>query len=670
MHKVARIQMPDLQIIATRVNFSVPVFNAAIEFCKELGIRHQEELSFKRYIPPEILSKGLDSKEYQINTFMISPGLDPYNPTEQRTMSAQQNFATLPRNAPVVGQMARSQVLPVSSSYGSSLNRAGSVPPNGPAFQNQTEFGRLTGYQTSPYGTLNPNYNTLNNPGLPHIDINWEATLGPDVQDQNLTYSPKKPPSDLVSSILRPKNLTEKAVLNAGWLDSSRSLLEQCIFENDLILLRFKYLTFFELNPKVDSVRINQIYEQAKWGILTEEFNCNESEAFMLAGLKLQIELKTENKRNGVDEPEIDDVDLMLTELENLLEGNFMAKRAIEFINTEPELADYLNFCLPRQAGILNWKRAFFVLHGLSIHWYNSSQESKGPPVGRIYLRSADVSYDISLPENIYTIKLVVPSSDGTNEVLLKVDSEQRYSKWLAACRMASRGKTMNDANYIHEVDDIQAGLVAQRRAHALNNRLRGGPNYQQNNHGQNGAAPDSRDINPDDYLPYRFIEIIYSRSYGGSLSSDSVQQKILDSQSSVAHLNLSEAKMQYIKLWQTLREYSWHYFVVRYRNCRQPELFVITTDRMFRMGLNGEGPATVWMFSNMKKWHVNWEIRHIFIQMEEEDVEFTCLSADCKIPHEFIGGYIFMSTRSKDKNQVLNTEMFHKLTGGWSAKE
>jgi len=37
MHKVARIQLPDLQIITASLNFSVPVFDATIEFCKEIG---------------------------------------------------------------------------------------------------------------------------------------------------------------------------------------------------------------------------------------------------------------------------------------------------------------------------------------------------------------------------------------------------------------------------------------------------------------------------------------------------------------------------------------------------------------------------------------------------------------------------------------------------------
>lgn len=49
-------------------------------------------------------------------------------------------------------------------------------------------------------------------------------------------------------------------------------------------------------------------------------------------------------------------------------------------------------------------------------------------------------------------------------------------------------------------------------------------------------------------------------------------------------------------------------------------------------------------------------------------NIAFSCLTADCKIVHEFIGGYIFMSTRSREKSEVLNEELFHKLTGGHEA--
>lgn len=40
--------------------------------------------------------------------------------------------------------------------------------------------------------------------------------------------------------------------------------------------------------------------------------------------------------------------------------------------------------------------------------------------------------------------------------------------------------------------------------------------------------------------------------------------------------------------------------------------------------------------------------------------------SGDAIKTWEYIGGYIFLSMRSSDKNQNLDEELFHKLTGGW----
>lgn len=70
--------------------------------------------------------------------------------------------------------------------------------------------------------------------------------------------------------------------------------------------------------------------------------------------------------------------------------------------------------------------------------------------------------------------------------------------------------------------------------------------------------------------------------------------------------------------------------------------------------------------FHLTQAWNVNWEIKCMMIQFQDENIVFSCLSSDCKVVHEFIGGYIFMSMRSKETNQTLNEEMFHKLTGGW----
>uniref|UniRef100_T1GD90 FERM domain-containing protein n=1 Tax=Megaselia scalaris TaxID=36166 RepID=T1GD90_MEGSC len=102
---------------------------------------------------------------------------------------------------------------------------------------------------------------------------------------ENLATSPRAPSPDVRSKLIRPKTLVEKARMNVGWLDSSLSIMEQGVREYDTLSLRFKYYTFFDLNPKYDQVRINQLYEQAKWSLLNEEIECTEEEMMMFAAL-------------------------------------------------------------------------------------------------------------------------------------------------------------------------------------------------------------------------------------------------------------------------------------------------------------------------------------------------------------------------------------------------
>ena len=49
-------------------------------------------------------------------------------------------------------------------------------------------------------------------------------------------------------------------------------------------------------------------------------------------------------------------------------------------------------------------------------------------------------------------------------------------------------------------------------------------------------------------------------------------------------------------------------------------------------------------MMVKIGKWNINWETKHMMIQLGDgKNVIFQCLSADCKVVHEFIGGYIFL---------------------------
>lgn len=46
---------------------------------------------------------------------------------------------------------------------------------------------------------------------------------------------------------------------------------------------------------------------------------------------------------------------------------------------------------------------------------------------------------------------------------------EQQYARWMAACRMASKGKSMADSGYDAEVKSIQAFLSMQVMCYVIN---------------------------------------------------------------------------------------------------------------------------------------------------------------------------------------------------------
>merc|ERR1719282_2077863 len=130
------------------------------------------------------------------------------------------------------------------------------------------------------------------------------------------------PPSDEArETIVRPKTLVERARMNVAWLDSSLSIMEQGIRDFDTLLLRFKFVSFYDLSPKMDSVRINLIYEQAKWQLLNEGIDCTEEEMLLFASLQLQVALQA-NVPQPKDDIE-DDVETALNELQISLDGGY-----------------------------------------------------------------------------------------------------------------------------------------------------------------------------------------------------------------------------------------------------------------------------------------------------------------------------------------------------------
>uniref|UniRef100_A0A915LCH1 PH domain-containing protein n=2 Tax=Meloidogyne incognita group TaxID=654580 RepID=A0A915LCH1_MELJA len=579
MHKPARVELPDRQILDARLDFSVPVLKVTQKLCQELGIRHPEELSIKRDIPTDILRKGAHVEADQHIQPYMKPGEESIGPGTLRT-----------------AKPIRASTMNLSGGRGSPVSGAAAMGPGHPF--NASEIGTLPKPGTLPRG-MSPGPAAYREALGRTPEPGFSEGLEDDFFDHNLINSPKIVPS---RDSFKPQNYLEKAALNRGWLDSSRSLMEQSIFEGETVLLRFKFATFFDINLKYDPVRINQLYEQAKWSILLEEVEHTEEEAALFAALQLQATLQRDTPER--ESPERDEVDVMLDELEQTLDAAAsISRRELTYV---PELTEYLKYVKPKKLGFNNFKRAYFTFRDLYLSYYNSAQDANGPPLGHYYMKGCEVTQELSVTQGKFHIKLQLPSAEGMTEMILKCDTEQQFSKWMAACRLASRGKTMADSSYNSEMESIKKVL-----------QMQAGRAKQ-----QNGSSVDKRKVRQPVQLPPDFNTEEY-------------------------------ASQRYVRRTGN-------------RNNNKSELIAVAHNRIMKINSdNGEATKT-WRFAGMKKWHVNWEIRHIKVQFDTEDIEFKPLSADCKVVHEFIGGYIFMSLRSKDQNQTLDEEGFHKLTGGW----
>uniref|UniRef100_A0AC34R9U2 Band 4.1 domain-containing protein n=1 Tax=Panagrolaimus sp. JU765 TaxID=591449 RepID=A0AC34R9U2_9BILA len=324
MHKFAKVQLPDMQILDANLDFSVSVFRVTTEFCRELSIRYPEELSLKRSIPPDVLRKGanIESEQpiapFKVEELSLKRSIPPDVLRKGANIESEQPITPFKVGEESVGPGTLKSAQPLK--YATLNTRQGS-----PGFANSLGPGHI--FNASEIGTM-PRSGTLPrgmSPGpaaYAHVMGRDPTRILGDIIDgdiipENLIQSPKIS-SNKDLQVFRPQNYLERAAINRGWLDSSRSLMEQGILEGETVLLRFKYMNFFDLNPKYDPVRINQLYEQAKWSILLDEFEHTEEEANLFAALQLQAQLQTANDDDTVQGK--DEVEKMLDELENNLD--------------------------------------------------------------------------------------------------------------------------------------------------------------------------------------------------------------------------------------------------------------------------------------------------------------------------------------------------------------
>ncbi|KAL7978202.1 hypothetical protein Chor_005189 [Crotalus horridus] len=355
------------------------------------------------------------------------------------------------------------------------------------------------------------------------------------------------------------------------------------------------------LNPKYNAVRINQLYEQARWSVLLEETDCTEEEMIVFAALQ-------------------------------------------DSLTAIPELRDHLRiFRLVLFNGpgyFLRYKQYWVIFKETTISYFKSPEDALGEPVQQLNLKGCEVVPDVNMSGQKFCIKLLVPSPDGMSEIHLRCVDEQQYASWMAGCRLAAKGKTMADASYQAEKENILSFLKLQK-------------------------------TNPEMSLATETegAQWLVSPRYQKKFKPKQLTPRILEAYQNVSPLSLADVKMKFIQAWQSLPDFGISYFVVRFKGSRKDEILGISNNRLIRIDLAVGDVVKTWRYSNMRQWNVNWDIRQVAIEFDEHiNVAFSCISAGCKTVHEYIGGYIFLSTRTADRSQTLDEELFHKLTGGHEA--
>ncbi|XP_014317857.1 fermitin family homolog 1 [Myotis lucifugus] len=585
-HKMLRLRLPNVKTVRLRVSFSAVVFKAVSDICKALNIRRPEELS------------------------LLKPSSDYFKKKKKKDKNNKE---------PLIEDILNLESSPTISG-----------PPVSPGLYSKT---------------MTPTYDPVN--GTPvSSTMTWFSDSPLTEQNCNILAFSQPPQSpEALADMYQSRSLVDKTKLNAGWLDSSRSLMEQGIQEDEQLLLRFKYYTFFDLNPKYDAVRINQLYEQARWAIVLEEIDCTEEEMLIFAALQFHVSTSAKCRRpliiqDCTSESEVDEVEAALSNLEVTLEGG-KADNTLEDITDIPKLADNLKLFRPKKLILKAFKQYWFVFKDTSITYFKNKELEEGEPVEKLNLRGCEVVPDVNVAGRKFGIKLLIPVADGMNEVYLRCDHENQYAQWMAACILASKGKTMADSSYQPEVLNILSFLRMKNR----------------NSTSSVASGPENMDMNPECFVSPRCAK---------KHKSKQLAARIMEAHQNVAQMSLVEAKLRFIQAWQSLPEFGLTYYLVRFKGSKKDDILGVSYNRLIRIDAATGVPITTWRFANMKQWNVNWEIRQVAIEFDQNvSIAFSCLSADCKVVHEYIGGYIFLSTRSKGQNETLDEDLFHKLTGG-----
>lgn len=143
----------------------------------------------------------------------------------------------------------------------------------------------------------------------------------------------------------------------------------------------------------------------------------------------------------------------------------------------------------------------------------------------------------------------------------------------MAACRLASKGRSLADSSYDSEVSSIKSFLNMQKPAHAP------------------VVSIDPDKIDPADFVSPRHLKKLRGKTI----------PRMLEAHANVKDLTLMDSKMKFIQAWQSLPEYGVTLFVIKFDGHKKEELLGVAQNRIMRMDISTGDHLKTWRYNTMK---------------------------------------------------------------------
>ncbi len=197
------------------------------------------------------------------------------------------------------------------------------------------------------------------------------------------------------------------------------------------------------------------------------------------------------SSKNSIEDE--DDVDTALSKLEKSLDivesstdenKNGTSNKAIDHSNIEThlvdnkvdikdnlnELCEELYLIKQQKYTFKKLKLYYFILNDTHyLSYYKSREESNGKPIDKINLRGCELVPDVNISARKFGINLHIPSTEGINEVSLRCVNEESYARWMSACKLASKNKSISDPAFFIESKSILNLLHMQQQKNHTN---------------------------------------------------------------------------------------------------------------------------------------------------------------------------------------------------------